>query len=80
MISLVPVKKDIVLYVEDVRVVRGMRRGLSDHHVLCKVRLGNAWIKRREVVNEACRVRGEKCKSLVSGSGGGKEPNECMVE
>ena len=36
---------------QDVRVMKGMGRGLSDHHViLCKVRLVGAWIKRRDVV------------------------------
>ena len=51
MIYLVLVKKDMLQYVQDVRVVRGMEQGLSDHHVvLCKVRLVGAWIKRRKVV------------------------------
>ena len=40
---------DLVRYVQDVKVVRGMERGLSIHHVLCKVRLVGAWIERREV-------------------------------
>ena len=41
MIDMVLVKKDMLHYVQDVRAVRGMRRGFSDHHVLlCKVRLG----------------------------------------
>ena len=40
MIDLVMVKKDMLHYVQDVRV---MRRGLSDHYiVLCKVRLVGA--------------------------------------
>ena len=40
MIDLVVVKRDILRYVQDVREVRGMGRGLSDHYyVLCKVRL-----------------------------------------
>ena len=40
MIDLVQVKKDMLHYVQGVRAVRGMRRGLSDHHiVLCQVRL-----------------------------------------
>ena len=39
MIDLVLVKKDMLCYVHDVRAVRGMGQGLSDHHVvLCKVR------------------------------------------
>ena len=41
----------------------GIRRGLSDHFVvLCKVRLVGAWIKRREVVVGARRIRSEKLK------------------
>ena len=40
MIDLVLVKRNMMRYLQDVRVVKGMRRGLSDHHVvLCKVRL-----------------------------------------
>ena len=39
-IDLVLVKRDMLRYVQDVRAVRGIGRGLSDHHVvLCKVRL-----------------------------------------
>ena len=39
MIDLVLVKRAMLQYVQDVRVVRGMGHGLSDHHlVLCKVR------------------------------------------
>ena len=46
MIDLVLVKRDILRYVQDVRMVRGMGRCLSDHHVvMCKVRLVGAWIK-----------------------------------
>ena len=40
MIDLLLVKKDMLRYVQDVRPIRGMGHGLSDHHVvLCKVRL-----------------------------------------
>ena len=61
MIDLVLVKKAMLCYVQDVRAVRGMGRGLSDHHVvLCKVRLVGTWIKRRKVVNGARRIRSEK--------------------
>ena len=35
-----------------------MGRGLSDHHLQCKVRL----IKRREEVNGAMRIRSEKLR------------------
>ena len=61
MTDLVLVKKDMLRYVQGVRAVRGMGRGLSDHYVvLCKVRLVGAWIKRREVVVRAMRIRSEK--------------------
>ena len=47
------------------RVFRGMGRGLSDHHVvLCKVRLVGAWIKRREGVVWARRIRSEKLRNV----------------
>ena len=46
MIDLVLVKRDMLPYVQDVRAVRGMGRGLSDHHVLmCKIRWVEAWIR-----------------------------------
>ena len=52
MIYLVLVKKDMLRYVQDGRVVREMRRDLSNHHVvLCKPRLVGPWIKRREVMD-----------------------------
>ena len=39
MIDLVLVKKDMLRYMQDIRAVRGMGQGLSDHHVvLCKIR------------------------------------------
>ena len=57
------VKKDMLRYVQDASPVRGMGRGLSDHHVvLCKVRLVGAWIKRRGVVLGARRIRSEKLR------------------
>ena len=50
-------------YVQDVRAVRGMGRSLSDHYVvLCKVRLVGAWIKRREVVVGARKIRSEQLR------------------
>ena len=40
-----------------------MGRGLSDHYVVkCKVRLVGGWIKRREVVVGARRIRNEKLR------------------
>ena len=65
MIGLVLVKRDVLRYVQDARTVKGMGRGLSDHHiVLCKVRLLEAWIKRREVVVGARRIRSEKLSNI----------------
>ena len=55
----VEVKSMIDLVKKD---VRGMGRGISDHHVvLCKVRLVGTWIKRR-VVNRARRIRSEELR------------------
>ena len=43
MIDLVLMKRGMLHYVQDMRVVRGMGQGLSDHHVvLCNVRLVGA--------------------------------------
>ena len=48
MIDLVLVEKDMLRYVQDVRALKGMGQGLSDHHVvLCKFRLVGAGIKRK---------------------------------
>ena len=45
MIDLVLEKKTILSYVQDVKAVRGIGRGISDHHVvLYIVRLVGAWI------------------------------------
>ena len=63
MMDLVLVKRDMLHYVQDVRVVKGMGRGISDHYVvLCKVRLLGAWLKRRDVVVGARRIRSEKLR------------------
>ena len=41
MINLMLMKKDILRYLQDVKVGKGMGRDLSDHYVvLCKVKLG----------------------------------------
>ena len=65
MIDLVLVKRDMLQYVQDMRVVRGMGCILSVNHViLCKVRLVGAWIKRREVVVGARRIRSEKLRNI----------------
>ena len=63
MIDQVLVKKEMLRFVQHVRAVRGMGRGISDHHfVLCKVRLVGTWIKRREVVDGFRRTRSEKLR------------------
>ena len=60
-IDLVLVKKNMLRYVQYVKVVRGMGQGLSDHHVvLCKFRLVGAWIKKREVMVGSKRIRSKK--------------------
>ena len=56
------VKKDMLRFEWDVRAVRGMGRDISDHHVLCKVRLVGPWIKRREIVDGARKIRSEKLR------------------
>ena len=57
LIDMVLMKKDMLCYLQDVRAVGGMGRGLSDNHLLCKVRLVDTWTKRREVVTGARRIR-----------------------
>ena len=61
--DLLLVKKDMLHFIQDVKAVRGMGQGISDHHiVLCKVRLVGAWIKRREVVVGTRKIRSEKLR------------------
>ena len=46
------VEEGYAAFCEDERIMKRMRRGISDQHVvLCKVRLMETWIKRRKVVN-----------------------------
>ena len=60
-IYFVLVRKGILRYVRDVETAEGMGRTLSDDHIMpCKVSFLDAWIKRREVVNTAWRVRSGK--------------------
>ena len=62
-IDLVLVKKHILHFVQDVRAVRGMGRGFSDHHVvLCKVMLVRTWIKRRDGIVRTMRIRSEEMR------------------
>ena len=61
--GLVLAKKDMLRYVQDVRAMRVMGRGLSEHHVvLYKFRLVGAWIKRKEVVVWARIIRSKKLR------------------
>ena len=63
MIDMMLAKKDMVRYVQDVRAVKRMERGLLDSDVvLYKVRLTGARIKRREVVNVARRITSNKLR------------------
>ena len=63
LIDLVLLRRDMLRYAQDVRAVRGMGRGLSDHHVLlCKFWLVVAWIKKRKVVAGVRRIRREKLR------------------
>ena len=48
---------------QDANAVNGIERDLSDHHVVvCKVRLVETWINRREVVVGAKRNKSEKLR------------------
>ena len=49
-----------VLKRDCVWVIHTFSRGVYHHVVLCKVRLLGAWIKRRELVVGARRIRSEK--------------------
>ena len=52
----------MLCYVQDVRAVRRMGRGFSEHHVVvCKIRLVGACIKSEEVVG-ARRISSKKLK------------------
>ena len=63
MINQVLVKKYMLPNVQVVRAMRGMGQGLSDHYVaLCKVRLVDTWVTRREVVNGNRRITSEKLR------------------
>ena len=63
MIDLMLVKKYRLRYLQYVRAVRGRGRCLSDYHVvLCKVWLVGAYIKSREVVDGAGRIRSENLR------------------
>ena len=47
--------------VVDVKAIRGLNGGLSDHMiVLCKLKLVGEWIKRHDVEPKGRRIRSEK--------------------
>ena len=63
MIDLMLVEKDMLHFMQDMRSVRGMGRGISDHHVvLWKVRLVGTLIKRREVLDRTRKIISEKLR------------------
>ena len=57
MIDLVLVKKDMLCFVHDVSTVRGVGRGISDHHVvLRKVKSVGTCIKGRDLEDKVGRL------------------------
>ena len=81
MIDLVLVRKDILRYVQDVRTVRGMGRGLSDYHVvLCKIKLVGTWIKRSKVIVRARRIREDRYREGYTWSLEGKGVKEMEIK
>ena len=53
-------KGDMLKHVQDVKAVRGMGQGISDHSVLlCKGKSLGTWMKRREKVNGAGIIKNE---------------------
>src|SRR5678816_3166872 len=60
MIDFVLVKKEMLKYVLDVKSVRGLGMGLSDHYVLCKIKLVGAWMERKVIRKEVGKIKGEK--------------------
>ena len=70
MIDLVLVKKEMLRFVQDVRAMRGMGCGISDHHAaLCKARLVENLNKRREIVDGVRMTRSEKLREHQSREG-----------
>src|SRR5678816_1653157 len=60
MIDFVLVKK-MLKYVLDVKSVRGLGLGLSDHYVvLCKIKLVGAWMERKVIRKEVGKIKSEK--------------------
>src|SRR5678815_4748263 len=60
MIDFVLVKK-MLKHVLDVKSVRGLGIGLSDHYVvLCKIKLVGAWMERKVIRMEVGKIKSEK--------------------
>ena len=63
---MVLVKKDMLKYVHNVKIVREMGRNISDHYVvLCKVTLIGTWFISNKKVNDAGRTRVRSLKSNI---------------
>src|SRR5678815_16083 len=61
MIDSVLVKKEMLKYVFDVKSVRGLGMGLSDHYfVLCKIKLVGAWMEGKVIRKEVGKIKSEK--------------------
>src|SRR5678815_5157894 len=61
MTDFVFVKKEMLKYVLDVKSVRGLGMGLSDHYVvLCKIKLVGAWTERKVIQKEVGKIKSEK--------------------
>ena len=66
MIDFVLVKKEMLKYVMDVRVVRGLSMDISDHIVvLCKIKLVGVWLEKKEVRKVVGRIKCEKLSDQV---------------
>jgi hypothetical protein len=60
MIDLVLVKKEMLRYVLDVKSIRGLGMGISDHYVvLCKIRLVGVWMERKMDRKKVGRIKSE---------------------
>ena len=61
MIDLVLVKKEMLKYMLDVKSVRCLEMGLSDHYVvLCKIKLVGTWMERKVIRKEVGKIKSEK--------------------
>ena len=61
LIDVVLVKKEMLKYVMDVKSVRGMGMGISDHYiVLCKIKFVGAWMEKKGRGMEVGRIRSER--------------------